>query len=207
MASEALLYNALCSKPFAVFFCVCPAVSLVSFNFGPNLFLSRVLEKWEFCELVAKFWNPLRGIVLKLIMRGDAFIFSNLYQDSQFTTMGYVFMLLNSALTFTALVCSVPLELFFLPVRLLHCIPIRFDRVWWRYVDLNFSLFGLSYLLWFFVVLYERDSSLLGCYDVSTVEYLPTFRRGVLPLPLGSHSSFLLDCLTVRVKELSAHVW
>jgi len=63
-------------------------------------------------------------------MRGDAFIFSNLYQDSQVTIMGGdVFMLLNSTLTFTTLLCSVLLELFFLSVRLLHCVLIRIDRV------------------------------------------------------------------------------
>jgi hypothetical protein len=53
MANEALLYNALCSKPFAVPFFVRPAVTLVSFNFGRNSLLSRVLEKWEVCEVVA----------------------------------------------------------------------------------------------------------------------------------------------------------
>jgi len=41
---------------------------------------------------------------------------------------------------------------------------------------------------------------------VSTAEYLPTFRRGVVPLPLGSCSPLLLDCVTVSVKKLPAHV-
>ena len=146
------LFQAICC-----IFCVCPAISLVSFNFGRNLFLSRVLEKWEVWELVAKFWNPLRGSVLKLIMRGDAFIFSNLYQDSQVTIMGGdVFLLLNSTLTFTALLCSILLELVFLFVTLLHCMQVRIDRVWWGYVGLLiFSVFGLSYLFWFFVVWYS----------------------------------------------------
>jgi hypothetical protein len=53
------------------------------------------------------------------------------------------------------------------------------------------------------VVLYDRDSNLLGCFKVST---LPTFRRCVISLPLGQRSPLLLDCVNVNVNEGSAHV-
>ena len=141
-------------------------------------------------------------------MQGDAFIFSNLYHDSQVTIMeGDVYMLPNSTLTFTSLLFSVLFELLFLSLRLLHCRHVHIDTVWRGCVGLLFfSLFGLYCLFWFFVVLYYRDSNLLECYALSNAKYLPTFRRCIVPFSLGSDSPLLLDCVTVVLKESSAHV-
>lgn len=81
-------------------------------------------------------------------MRGDSFIFSNLYQDSQVTIMGGdVFMLLNSTLTFNALLCSVLLELLFLSVSLLHCIHVQYVLIEFDCVILASSFHFSAYLI------------------------------------------------------------